>query len=126
MVWIEPSWLYPEKASLDLKDFTWVSAIQDILFTHANTQIKDAEHPYTPESEKAELSLEFLKSLWKEVENETIRRAPEASQPAVETVDSMQGRETKLIILNFTISDASNPGILASLMITLATLPTRE
>lgn len=35
---------------------------------------------------------------------------PEASQPAVETIDSMQGREAKVVIVDYTISDPNNAG----------------
>ncbi|RHZ43366.1 uncharacterized protein CDV56_100183 [Aspergillus thermomutatus] len=34
----------------------------------------------------------------------------EESQPSVETIDSMQGREAKVVILDFTVSDATKAG----------------
>jgi hypothetical protein len=61
MVWVDPTWVYPQAASNALKNFTWLSTIENVLFKDTGSA-DDAER--------------FLLDLWAEVKSENLWQDP--------------------------------------------------
>jgi hypothetical protein len=95
-----------EEASLSRYNVAHVEAVPTLMIMLANYKYggyKGSEIKIiTPYAAQRNLYRRALFQMRSEV--------PEASQPAVETIDSMQGREAKVIILDFTTSDAVKAG----------------
>jgi hypothetical protein len=62
--WIQPGWIYPERASKELKEFSWVGYFTRLLWKAHN---KCSTLPQSTYQEQAEV---FITKLWDQVKSD--------------------------------------------------------